>query len=130
MWFKVGWGSMRSASTFRVGVSAAQPEVDFGVNDADVLLSCWCLSMDKIFETALADAAYQREFERLQELVPALQNPPGTEDRRRPRSSKLERSRRVPSSRLFQPVLTDLDFPAWLEGAVQSRAFAERVRCA
>jgi hypothetical protein len=86
--------------------------------------------MDKLFETDLADAAYHREFALLRELVPALQNAPRTEDRRRTHSSKLERRRKSPSSHLFQPVLDDLDFPAWLEGAVQSRAFAKRVRSA
>ncbi len=83
--------------------------------------------MDKLFETALGDAAYHREFALLRELVPALQDA-RTEDRGRTYSTK--RRRKIPSSHLFQPVLKDLDYPAWLEGAVQSRAFAARLRSA
>jgi hypothetical protein len=50
----------------------AQPEGRFGVSRLLVTLSCWCMGMDKLFETALADAAYWQDFERLQEFVPAL----------------------------------------------------------
>jgi hypothetical protein len=86
--------------------------------------------MDKLFETALADAAYWQDFERLQELVPALKAAVETKSHRRTHPSRAERRRKRPSSRLCQPVLNQLDFHTWLDGAVQSRAFAERLKWA
>jgi hypothetical protein len=84
--------------------------------------------MDKLFKTALADAAYWEDFERLQALIPALKNAGDMKGYGRQRSSKFETPQRLPTSRLCQPVLRQLDFASWHDGAVQSRAFAERVR--
>jgi hypothetical protein len=95
-----------------------------------VMSSCWCMDMDKLFETALADAAYWQDFERLQELVPALKAAVETKSQRRTHPSRAETRRKRPSSRLCQPVLNQLEFHTWLDGAVQSRAFAERLKCA
>ena len=88
------------------------------------------MDMDKLFETALADAAYWQDFERLQELVPALKAAVDTKGHRRTHTSRTETRRKRPSSRLCQPVLNQLDIHTWLDGAVQSRAFAERLKCA
>ena len=88
------------------------------------------MDMDKLFETALADAAYWRDFERLQELVPALKAAVDTKGHRRTHPSRAETRRKRPSSRLFQPVLNQLDMHTWLDGVVQRRAFAKRLKCA
>ncbi|MFY9877060.1 MAG: hypothetical protein WAL20_15680, partial [Rhodomicrobium sp.] len=81
--------------------------------------------MDKLFETALADAAYWQDFERLQELVPALKTAVDIKGHRRTHPPRVETRRKRPASRLCQPVLNQLDFHAWLDGVVQSRSFAE-----
>ena len=88
------------------------------------------MGMDKLFETALADAAYWQDFERLQELVPALKAAVDIKSRRRTHPARVETRRKRPASRLCQPVLNQLDFHAWLDGVVQSRSFAERLKCA
>jgi hypothetical protein len=107
----------------------AQPEAGCGVG-LFVMLSCWCMDMDKLFETALADAAYWEDFKRLQELVPALKAAVETKSHRRTHPLRAGTRRKRPSSRLCQPVLNQRDFHTWLDGAVQSRAFAERLKCA
>ena len=67
--------------------------------------------MDKLIETALANAAYQREFERLQELVPALQNAPGMEDQWRTHSSKVGGPAEFPLLACFKRFSMTLTFP-------------------
>jgi hypothetical protein len=88
------------------------------------------MNMGRLFETALADAAYWQDFERLQELVPALKAAVDIKGHRRTHPSRIETRRKRPASRLCQPVLNQLDFHAWLDGAVQSRSFAEWLKCA
>lgn len=88
------------------------------------------MGMDKLFETALADAAYWQDFERLQELVPALKTAVDIKGHRQTHPPRVETRRKRPASRLCQPVLNQLDFHAWLDGVVQSRSFAERLKCA
>ena len=88
------------------------------------------MGMDKLFETALADAAYWQDFERLQELVPALKTAVDIKGHGRTHPPRVETRRKRPASRLCQPVLNQLDFHAWLDGVVQSRSFAERLKCA
>ena len=88
------------------------------------------MGMDKLFETALADAAYWQDFERLQELVPALKAAVDIKGHRRTHPPRIEICRKRPASRLCQPVLNQLDFHASLDGAVQSRSFVERLKFA
>ena len=85
--------------------------------------------MDKLFESALADAAYWQDFERLQELVPALKAAVDIKGDRRMHSPRVKTRRKRPTSRLCQPVLNQLDFDPWLDGAIQNRSFAERLKC-
>ncbi len=84
--------------------------------------------MDELSETAFADAAYWQDVER--SFASATGNA-GVESPRRTRSSilaKTTKTRKQPASRLCQPVLSRFDYSSWLDGAVQSRAFAERLR--